>query len=122
MKHPKIAKEKPGIMCRVFFFGCHPRRGRAVVVTLTAVVILMMVAMVFVVPVALMHVPAVVVMVVVRMAPVSPGIRWPPPDSGNPHIPSAIDSPIAIDPNKAFARYSRPNLVADRRRWGANRY
>jgi hypothetical protein len=83
--------------------------------------VIVVVAMVLMVPVALMQVPAIVVMVVMRMAPVSSRIRRSPPHARNPNISSAVDSPIPINPHIALARHRRTNLVADRRRWSADR-
>ena len=82
---------------------------------------MMMVAMVFMVPMALMHMPSIVVMVVMRMAPVSPRIRRPLPHSRNPDIVPMVGSPVAINPDIAFARYRRASLIADRWRRCADR-
>ena len=77
--------------------------------------------MILMVPVALMHLPAIVVMVVVRMAPVSTGIRRPLPHSRNPDIPPMVWSPVPINPNVARTRHRRPCLIADRWRRCADR-
>ena len=81
----------------------------------------MMIAMVFMVPMALMHMPAIVVMVIMRVAPVSPVKRRPPPPAWNPDIVPAVWSPITINPNIALTRHRWPNLIADRRRRCADR-
>lgn len=65
---------------------------------LAAVMVPMVIAMILMVPMALMQLPAIVVMVIVRMAPVGPGIRRPPPHTRNPDIPSAVDSPVPVNP------------------------
>jgi hypothetical protein len=74
-------------------------------------IVVMMIAMVFMVPMTLMHLPAALIMIVVRMAPVSSRIRRPLPNPWDPDIPSAPISPVAIDPDKAFARKSRPHFI-----------
>ena len=80
----------------------------------------MMIAMVFVVPMAFMYLPAALIVVIVRMAPVSSRIRWPLPNSRHPNIPSAANSPIAIDPDKTFAGQRWPYFIPNRRRRGAD--
>ncbi len=67
------------------------------------VAVIMMVAVVFVVPVTFVHVPSVLVVVVVRVAPVGTFIGWTIPASRNPDIAACIDAPIAIDPYEAFS-------------------
>jgi len=62
---------------------------------------IMMIAMVFVVPMAFMHRPAALIVVIVRMAPVSSRIRWPLPNS------------VAIHPDKTFARKRWPYLITN---------
>ena len=74
---------------------------------------IMMIAMVFVVPMAFMHRPAALIVVIVRMAPVSSRIRWPLPNSWHPDIPPAANSPVAIHPDKTFARKRWPYLITN---------
>ena len=76
-------------------------------------IVVMVIAMVFVVPMAFMHLPATLIMVVVRMAPVGSCIGWPLPNPGDPDIPSAASSPVAVNPDKAFARKRRPRFIAN---------
>jgi hypothetical protein len=76
----------------------------------------MVVAVVFMIPVTFVVRPAPIVVIVVRMAPVSTRIGRPPPHSGPPHIPSAAPEPVPIDPGIAWARHRTPDLIAQRRR------
>ena len=79
------------------------------------VTVVVMIAMVFVIPVAFMHLPALLVVVIVRMAPVGTGVGWPLPDAGVPDIVAAAIPPITIDPGVAFSRHRRPYLIPHRR-------
>jgi hypothetical protein len=90
--------------------------------TIAIMTVVMVIAMIFVVPMAFMHLPATLIMVVVRMAPVSSGIRRPLPNSWNPDIPSPANAPVAINPGVAFARKRRPYLITNgwRRRTDVN--
>ncbi len=87
-------------------------------VAIATMAVVMMIAVVFMVPMAFMHLPALLVMVVVRMAPVGPFIRRTLPNSGPPDVAPTVVSPIAFGPDKAGAGHSRPCFVAQRR-WGA---
>jgi hypothetical protein len=78
------------------------------------VVIVVVVAVVFVVPMAFMYLPALLIMVVVGMAPVGAGIGWPLPDAGNPDVAAAVHAPVPIDPGVAFPGHGRPYLIAER--------
>jgi hypothetical protein len=73
-----------------------------------------MIAVVVMIPVAFMHLPAALVVVIVRMAPVGARVRRPLPDAGVPDIAPIIVAPIAIDPGVALAWHSRPDFIADR--------
>ena len=81
-------------------------------------IVVMVIAMVFVVPMAFMHLPALLVMVVVRMAPVSPLVRRTLPGAWTPNVAATLSSPIAFGPHKTGARHGRPSFVAQRW-WGA---
>ena len=85
-----------------------------VIVMLTVVMIVVMIAMVFAVPVALMYSPALLVVVVVRMAPVGARVGWPLPSAGDPDVAATACSPVTVNPVVAFFRHRRPYLVADR--------
>ena len=74
--------------------------------------------MVFVVPVAFVHLPALLVMVVMGMAPVGTGVRRTLPDAAVPDVAASIVAPVAFGPDKALARHGRLNFVA-KRWWGA---
>jgi hypothetical protein len=84
-----------------------------VIVVSAIVMIVVVVVMVFAVPVAFVHLPALLVVVVVGMAPVGAGVGWPLPDTWNPDIAVAAGSPVAIDPGVAFSWHGRPDLIAD---------
>lgn len=83
------------------------------VIVVSTVVVILVVVMVFAVPVAFVHLPALLVVVVVGMAPVGAGVGWPLPDAGDPDVVVAASSPVAIDPDEALFRYGRPDLIAD---------
>jgi hypothetical protein len=94
-----------------------------VVIVVPAIVIVMIVvvvAMVLAVPVAFVHLPALLVVVVVRMAPVGAGVRWPLPNAWDPDIMIAANSPVAIDPSVAFSGQGRPDFIPDGWRRGAD--
>jgi hypothetical protein len=86
--------------------------------------VVVVIAMVFVIPMTFMHLPATVIMVVVRMAPVGSRVGRPLPTPGDPDIPPAAWSPVAIHPGVAFSRHRRPYLIANgwRRRADVNLY
>jgi hypothetical protein len=86
-----------------------------IVVVMIAVVVVV-IAMVIVVPMAFMHLPATVIMVVVRMTPVGSRVGRPLPAPGDPDIPPTAWSPVAVDPGVAFSRHGWPYLIANGRR------
>ena len=94
--------------------------GLATIVVAMIAMVLVAVAMIFVVPMAFMHLPATVIMVVVRMTPVGSLIGRPLPPPRDPDIPPAAWSPVAIHPGVAFSRHDRSYLIADWRGRGAD--
>ena len=82
-----------------------------VVVVITVV---FMITMVFMIPMAFMYLPALLVVVVVGMAPVGAGIRRPLPDAGDPDVAAATGAPIAVNPSVAFSGHGRPYLISHR--------
>src|ERR1700737_1963759 len=76
------------------------RRGKRLAPLIVMVV--MVIAVILPVPMAFMHSPAFRVMIVVWMAPIRSGIWRTIPTSRLPYIPSAIDSPVAVDPLVPF--------------------
>jgi hypothetical protein len=80
--------------------------------------VVVVLAMIVMVPVAFMHLPALLVVVIMRMIPVAALIGWALPGTCPPYIASAIISPIALLPNIALARHGGPNFAA-KRRWSA---
>ena len=75
-----------------------------VVIVVIMMAMIVVVAMIFMIPVAFVHTPAFLVVVVVRMGPVGAGIRRAIPAAWNPDVTALVDSPVAIDPGIAFAR------------------
>jgi len=97
-----------------------------VVVALIVVVIAMMlltvlvavavaVVVIFVVPMSLMQLPASLIMIVVRVAPVGACIGRAVPASLNPAVVVAIGNPVSLDPSVARARLWSANLNPERR-------
>jgi hypothetical protein len=91
-----------------------------VIVMPVVVMVVMVIAMVFAVPVAFMYLPALLVVVVVRTAPVCAGVGRLLPTAGDPDVAVATRPPIAINPGVAFFRHRRSYLITDWRRWGAD--
>jgi hypothetical protein len=91
-----------------------------VIVMPVVVMIVVVIAMVFVVPMTFMNLPALLVMVVVRMAPVGAGVGWPLPDAGDPDIAAATRAPVPINPGVAFSGHRRSHLIAKCWRWRAD--
>ena len=79
-----------------------------------------MVVVVFAVPMAFVHLPALLVVVVVRMTPVSTGIRRTRPDTWHPDVTASAVAPVAFGPHKADSRHGRAHLVPKRRRCAAD--
>src|SRR5580704_12675528 len=103
-----MQRERPGSR-RAFLY-----KTSSLVAVMIVMVLIMMVAMVLMVPVAFMHLPAITVVVVVRVTPVRTGIRRPLPHVRNPHIPPTVNSPVAIDPYIARTGHSRTHLIPNR--------
>jgi hypothetical protein len=66
----------------------------AMVVATIVVVVVMAIAVIIMVPVSFVEAPSLLVMVIMRMAPISAGVRRPVPTSWNPYVPS-VSSLIA---------------------------
>lgn len=86
--------------------------GLAMIAVVMIAMIVVVVAMVFTVPVAFMHLPATIIMVVVRMAPVGSHVGRPLPDPGDPDISPAAITPVAVDPGVSFSWHRWPYLIA----------
>jgi hypothetical protein len=91
-----------------------------VIVMPVVVMVVMVIAVVFAVPVPFMYLPALLVVVVVRMAPVGAGVGWPLPSAWDPDVAVATRPPIAINPGVAFPRHGRSDLITHWWRWGAD--
>ncbi len=88
------------------------------IISMIVMVVMMfiVVAVIFMIPMTLVHPPSLLVVVIVRMAPIGAGVGRPIPAAGNPDIPSALVAPITIHPAIAFPRVGWANFVAQRRR------
>ena len=84
-----------------------------VIVMPVVVMIVVVIAVVFAVPMAFMNLPALLVVVVVGMAPVGARVGWPLPSAGDPDIVAAARAPVPIDPGVAFCRHGRSHLIAE---------
>jgi hypothetical protein len=92
-----------------------------VIPIVVAVSIVVAVAVVFTIPVTFMHVPAVLVVVIVGVTPVRPLIGRAIPTTWDPDIAASIDTPVAVNPDEAFARRRGTPLNAQRWRSAAYR-
>jgi hypothetical protein len=91
-----------------------------VVIVMPAIVmVVVVIAMVFAVPMAFMNLPALLVVVVVRMAPIGASVGRPLPHAGDPDVAAAARAPVPIDPGVAFSGHGRSRLIADRWWWGS---
>jgi hypothetical protein len=81
-----------------------------VVMIISTVVVV--ITVVFMIPMAFMYLPALLVVVVVGMAPVGAGVRRPLPAAGDPDVAAATGAPIAVNPSVAFSGHGRPYLIA----------
>ena len=88
------------------------QRGSLAAVVWTVVVVA---AVIFMIPVAFLHVPAVSFVLVVRVVPVSAFVRGPLPHTGNPDVTASVDPPIPIDPRVALGGRRRAALITNRR-------
>jgi hypothetical protein len=80
----------------------------------TAIMIeVVVIAAVFVIPMSFVHLPATLVVVIVRMSPVSARIRWPLPYARIPDITPIIVAPVSVDPGVALAWHGRSDFIAD---------
>jgi hypothetical protein len=72
----------------------------------------MMVLMIFMVPVAFMHLPALLVVVIMRMAVVGPLVWGALPDAIVPDVAPSIVAPVALGPDEANAWRGRTHFTA----------
>src|SRR5580692_132855 len=68
------------------------------------------------VPMTFMHLPALLVVVVMGMAPIGASVRRAHPDTGHPYIAASTVAPVAFGPDISLAGHGGTNLVAQRRR------
>ena len=90
----------------------------AIFVVIMIVLLVMMVTVVFAIPMAFVYLPALLIVVVVGMAPVGAGIGRALPDAGSPDVAASIVAPVAFSPYIAFAGHCRTDFNAQGR-WGA---
>jgi hypothetical protein len=88
-----------------------------VMVIMMVVIPIMMIAMILVVPVALVDLPSAVIVIIVRMGPVSSCIRRSLPPARDPNIPFSMRAPVPVDPNEALSRHRGARLIAQRGWW-----
>ncbi len=69
----------------------------------TSVMIVMVIAIILMVPVAVVYLPSLLVVVVVRMGPVGAGVRLLFPATLYPCVSSSVITPISPDPGVSFA-------------------
>ena len=99
----------------------HPKfRGRSIQRLAFVVAVVVVGVVVLVVPVAFVHLPALLVVVVVGMAPGGSPVRRTLPDAAVPDVAASIVTPVAFGPDKAHARRGSPDFVAERWRRTAN--
>jgi hypothetical protein len=91
-----------------------------VIVVVSVMIVVVMIAMIFVVPVSFVHLPSLLVVVVVRMGPVSASVGWTIPAAGNPDVPTVVNSPVAVDPGIPVSGHRWAYFVAHRRRCSAD--
>jgi len=102
----------------------YPRVGRfwlSVILTAVAVVIVMMIipvtfVVIFMVPVAFMKLPSLLIVVVVRMVPICALVRRLFPAARDPLVVVAVGSPIALNPGVAGTGCIASPLVTNGRR------
>jgi hypothetical protein len=93
------------------------------VMVLTALVVpAVAVVVVFMIPVSFVHLPALLVMIVVRVAPVGAFVRRTVPASLDPAVVVAVGSPISFNPGVAGAGDWSALFVAERRGCGSDVY
>jgi len=79
-----------------------------------AVTPVVVVAVIFMIPMALVVGPSTVIVVVVGVGPIGAGIGRSAPHSGGPHISASVPVPISIDPRVTRPWHRRPHLVTKR--------
>jgi len=97
------------------------------IVSTVAVVIVMMfvpvaVAVIFMVPVAFMKLPPLLIVIVMRMVPICALVRRLCPASSNPSVMVAVWGPIALNPGVAGTGRIASLFVTNRRRSAADVY
>src|SRR4030081_272423 len=83
---------------------------------IASIAVIVTITMVIAVPVALMHPPALLIVIVVRMTPIGPCVWRSLPLTWNPDIPAIPDAPVAISPDIATSGHRGATFITDRRR------
>jgi hypothetical protein len=92
----------------------------AAMIVATMIVTTMIAAVILAVPVAFVHLPSTVVMIVVGVGPIGAWV-WPSvPSARIPLVAAAYSTPVSIDPDEAFARKRGAYLITNRRRGSAD--
>src|ERR1700680_3977849 len=86
------------------------------IIVITPVIIIV----ILVIPVAFVHFPAYLIVVVMRMVPICAGVWGTLPVPWNPAIVMPLWYPISLDPNKTCLRRRTLALIAKRRRRCSN--
>lgn len=92
------------------------------IAVMVAVMVVVMITMVITVPMAFVIVPAILVTIVVRVAPVCPSIRGTVPAARHPVIAAVPYTPVSVNPEIARTRCGWPTLVPHGWRSPANYY
>jgi hypothetical protein len=82
------------------------------VIVVFSVIISVVLVVIFVVPMAFMQLPALALVVIVRMVPIGTFVRRSVPTPRHPSVVMPVGSPIALDPGIAGARFRSPFFIA----------
>jgi hypothetical protein len=107
-------------------FGFRQRIGEAIseiqfrgVAALVIAIMTIVLVVILMIPVAFMHLPALTVVIIVRVVPICPFIGSTLPAPGYPTIVMPMRGPVSLDPGVART-WTRPTLLVAVRRWCAS--
>jgi hypothetical protein len=120
-------QKRPSENTRRVLYPLVDRFWLPVILSTVAVVIVMMVipvtiVVIFMVPVAFMKLPSLLIVIVVRMTPICALVRRLLPAASNPSVMVALWGPIALDPDVAGTGCIASLFVTNRRRSAADVY